>query len=413
MSFLFTACSPVTSPSSSDAVSPSVSETAIAEPSPGQTEDVIQNEEDVIRIKLTAIGDIMSHYTQILDAYDSGSDTYDYSNSLQYIQYYTKASDITIGNLETSMAEGAYTGYPTFNTPAALAKNLKDIGIDMLSLANNHCLDKGFDGLVSTIENVEAAGLDHIGTYGTQEERDETHGILIRNVNGINIAFLCYTYGTNYIWLPEGKEFCVNLLFSDYMGAASQINTELILDDLEYIKTQDVDLIVSLIHCGTEYQNIPNEKQEEVADFLFKNGVDVIIGNHVHVIQPMEMRTITTNEGQEKNVFICYALGNFMSNITRKVNTLTGLILNLNIEKDLISGKTSIVDYDYVPLYMLTPEWGGSRFYVLPTHAFVNEYLGGTSKLINEKIYTDMCESLDICESVLGREHDYYYIERK
>jgi poly-gamma-glutamate synthesis protein (capsule biosynthesis protein) len=403
----------VTSPSPSAAVSPDVFETATAEPSPEQTPDIVHNEEDVIRIKLTAIGDIMSHYTQILDAYDSTTDTYDYSNSLQYVKYYTKAADITIGNLETSMAEGAYTGYPTFNTPAALAKNLKDIGIDMVSLANNHCMDKGFDGLVSTIENVEAAGLDHIGTYGTQDERDETHGVLIKNVNGINIAFLCYTYGTNYIWLPEGKEFSVSLLFSDYMGAAAQINTELILDDLAYAKTQDVDLIVSLIHCGTEYQNIPNEKQEEVADFLFKNGVDVIIGNHVHVIQPMEIRTITTNEGQEKDVFICYALGNFMSNITRKVNTLTGLILNLNIEKDLVSGKTSVVDYDYVPLYMLTPEWGGSRFYVLPTHAFVNEYQSGTSTLINEKIYTDMCESLDICESVLGREHDYYYIERK
>ena len=139
--------------------SPTNLETSSPSPTPSE---VVVVPETKTTLKLSATGDIMSHYTQILDAYNPETKEYDYSNSLSLIKDYTKDSDLLVANLETSMAEGEYTGYPTFNTPPALAKNLKDIGVDIVSLSNNHCLDKGFDGLVSTIKHVEAAGLDPV-----------------------------------------------------------------------------------------------------------------------------------------------------------------------------------------------------------------------------------------------------------
>ena len=101
-----------------------------------------------------------------------------------------------------------------------------------------------------------------------------------------------------------------------------------------------------------------------------------------------------------------------MSNITRTHYTLTSVILNLYIEKNLETNKTTIEGYDYVPIYMLTPEWGASRFYVLPTHDALNEYEFGSSSIINEKIFQDLQASLKICHDILGRDYDYYYIKR-
>ena len=363
-------------------------------------------------LKLSATGDVMSHYTQILDAYNAETGEYDYSNSLSRIKNFTKTSDLLIANLETSMAEGEYTGYPIFNTPPALAKNLKDIGVDIVSTANNHCLDKGFKGLVSTIENVKAAGLLQVGTYAAQQDRDASHGVLVKEINGISMAIVNYSYGTNVIRIPAGKEFCVNLLYEDYLGPYTILNKKQISSDLEYARSLDTDLIIALIHWGTEYVTTESEKQRQAAQFLFDNGVDILIGNHPHVLQPMGIQTIRTPEGQEKQVFVCYSLGNFMSNITRTHYTLTSVILNLYIEKNLETDVTVIKGYDYVPTYMLTPEWGGSRPYVLPVHDAIKEYENGSSTLINEKIYKDLLASLKICHDIIGRDYDYYYIKR-
>lgn len=412
IAIVLTSCAPLVTPTiqPSQGYSPSVTPTNLETSSPSTTpSEVVVVPETKTTLKLSATGDIMSHYTQILDAYDPETKEYDYSNSLSLIKDYTKDSDLLVANLETSMAEGEYTGYPTFNTPPALAKNLKDIGVDIVSLSNNHCLDKGFDGLVSTIKHVEAAGLDHLGTYETQEKRDESHGVLVKEINGISMAFVNYGYGTNYIWIPKGKEFSVNLLYEDYMGAASVLNKQQIQEDLLYARSLETDLIIGLIHWGTEYVTTENAKQREAAQFFFDEGVDIIIGNHVHVLQPMGIQTVQTDNFGQKEVFVCYSLGNFMSNITRTHYTLTSVILNLYIEKDLTTNQTTITGYDYVPIYMLTPEWGGPRPYVLSTHDSLNEYEYGSSSLINERIYNDLKESLKICHEILGMEYDSYY----
>ena len=203
------------------------------------------------------------------------------------------------GNLETTFAgeDRGYSGYPTFNSPSSLGEALKNIGIDVLSTANNHSMDKRESGLISTLDALDEIGIAHTGTYRSKEEQDT---ILVKDVNGIKIAFLAFTYGTNGIPVPEGKEYLVNL-----------IDEELILKQIELAKAENVDVICASMHWGVEYVQKQNSEQESLANLLFENGVDIIIGNHPHVVEPMEKRTITLEDGTEKDVFVVYALRKF------------------------------------------------------------------------------------------------------
>ena len=251
---------------------------------------------DDTTINIVAIGDVMCHSLNYKDAYNSSTKTYDFSHMFVNIAKHITKADVAIGNLETTFAgeSRGYSGYPTFNSPSELGVAVKNIGIDILSTANNHCMDKGASGVISTLDALDEIGLDHIGTNRNEEEQNS---ILIKQVNGIKIAFLSFTYGTNGIPVPSGKEYLVNI-----------IDKDLILKQIELAKEQNVDLICTSMHWGIEYAQKQNKEQEELADFLFKNGVDIIIGNHAHVIQPMEMRKVTLEDGTEKDCFVVYAL---------------------------------------------------------------------------------------------------------
>ena len=228
-----------------------------------------------VTIHMSATGDIMCHLTNIKNAYSSKSKDYDFSNVFKNIAEYTTNADITVGNLETTFAGSSrgYTGYPTFNTPEVLGKNLKDIGFDVICTANNHSIDKGYSGIESTLNFLDEYGLDHYGTARSEEEQDT---ILVKDVNGIKIAFLAYTYGTNGITIPSGKEYSVNL-----------IDKDLIKEHIALAKQQEVDVICVSMHWGNEYKVVQNSTQEDLADFLFENGVDIILGSHPHVLEPM------------------------------------------------------------------------------------------------------------------------------
>lgn len=295
-------------------------------------------EETDTTFTLTAIGDVMCHDTQFRDAYNADTKEYDFSYVFDEIKFYTQTADIAVGSLETSFAgeERGYSNYPAFNTPDALAYSLKDIGIDVLSTAGNHCLDMGFNGLSRTIDVLDDADISHLGTYKTQEEQDQ---VLFKYVKGVKIAFINYTYGTNEISVPKDKDFCVNL-----------IDRDLIKKHIETAKSQNADMIVACMHWGTEYRTTANKEQEELADFLFQNGVDIILGNHPHVLEPMEKRTVTLEDGTTKECFVIYALGNFICD-QRLDNTRNSIILNLTITKHL-DGKISIDNAKYVPIYM-------------------------------------------------------------
>lgn len=340
---------------------------------------------------MTAIGDILCHNTQYWDAYNKDTDTYDFSYVFEDIKHYFEATDISIGNLETSFAgkERGYSNYPTFNSPDALAYDLKEMGLDIITTAGNHCLDMGFSGLSRTIDVLDNADLKHLGTYKTQEERDQ---VFITDVKGVRIAFIDYTYGTNGIPVPSDKEFCVNL-----------IDKDLIKKDIESAQSQNVDMIVACMHWGTEYRITANAEQEELADFLFKNGIDVILGNHPHVLEPMEKRTVTLEDGTTKDGFVIYACGNFICDQNAE-NTRNSIILNLTITKHS-DGKITIDKANYVPIYMYK---GASsklkRMKVLDIEKSINDYENGIDTSIGQATYQDLKVQLEKIKNIVGDE---------
>ena len=176
-----------------------------------------------ITFTLATTGDIMCHNTNFKDAYNSSTKSYDFSYYFTDVKKYLQEADITIGNLETTLsgAKRGYSGYPTFNTPEILAQNLKDAGFNIVTTANNHCMDKGYSGIESTIDFLDKADLAHTGTFKSKKDQET---ILIKNVKGVNIAFLSFTYGTNGIAIPKDKSYAVNLIDKELIK--SQIEQE-------------------------------------------------------------------------------------------------------------------------------------------------------------------------------------------
>ena len=346
-------------------------------------------EESPITFNLTAIGDVMSHNTQYKDAYNSSTGEYDFSYVFEDIKNHIKFSDISVGSLETCFAgaDKGYSNYPTFNSPDALAYDLADIGIDVLSTAGNHCLDMGFDGLSRTIDVLDQAEISHVGTYKTEEEQNN---ILIKDVKGVKIAFLNYTYGTNGIPIPEDKPYCVNL-----------IDKDLIKKHIDLAKSQNADVIVACMHWGIEYQTTPSDEQKELTDFLFNNGVDIILGNHPHVLQPMEKRTVTLEDGTTKDCFVIYAFGNFICDQNAE-NTRNSIILDLNITKNT-DGKISINKATYTPIYMYkNSSLKTKKMKVLDIEKTILNYENGSDTSIGLNTYNLLKTQLEKINSIIG-----------
>ena len=343
-------------------------------------------EKEDIKVSMSVIGDIMCHNSQYNDAYKNGE--YDFSYVFDDIKEHIEIADLAIGNLETTFAgkDRGYASYPTFNTPEILAQDLKELGIDVVSTANNHSLDTGYKGIESTIDYLDEAGILHTGTYKSVEDQEN---IVIKEVNGLKFAFLAYTYGTNGIPGPSGREYCINL-----------IDKELIKRHLDLAKNLKPDVICVNMHWGIEYQNSPNAEQEELANFLFENGVDIILGSHPHVLQKMESKEILLSNGELKNGFVIYSLGNFMSGQT-KANTRNSIILKLDIIKDGSTGNLRFENIDYIPIYTYTyPNF--KNYKVLDIRKAIQNYEDGTNTLISRNTYDLLNKELEHVNYTVG-----------
>lgn len=344
---------------------------------------------DSTTFTIAAIGDVMCHNTQYLDAYNKSTGEYDFSYVFSDIIDYTKIPNLTIGNLETTFAGEAvgYSNYPTFNSPDNIATSLRSIGVDVLSTAGNHALDKGFSGLSRTIDVLNENLIYTTGTNKTQEDQDT---ILYQYVKGVKIAILSYTYGTNGISIPSDKPYCVNL-----------IDKDLIKSHIEKAKSEDADLIICCMHWGVEYQETPNSEQRELADFLFQNGVDIVLGNHPHTLQPMEKRTVTLEDGSTKDGFIIYALGNFMADQS-DVDTRSSIILKLTITKHE-DNHISIDDASYTPIYMYKNTSASThKFKILDMQKTISNYEKGIDTSIGKSMYNTLKSQLTRINDILG-----------
>lgn len=357
---------------------------------------------------LAVCGDAMSHMPQTRDAYDSQAGAYDYKPMIRFAKPWIEQADYAVVNLETTFAGGPdYSGFPAFNTPDALGDALKDAGFDLVSTANNHCLDRGYDGMVRTLDVLDNLGLAHVGTYRSAEERAAQNGVHVADVGGIKVAFLSYTYGTNGIPVSKSHPDTVNILHTDYMSDAQVLDTARIADDLAAAEALSPDLIAVIVHWGVEYQTTQNEHQEEIADFLFDHGADVILGSHPHVLQPMETRTLTDRDGTTHTGFVCWSLGNFISSQNDEY-TDTTVVLNLKLTKNPNTGVTDVTKVGYVPLYMLDREQevGGERFTLLDAHRGIEEYASGDSSYISASTEKKLQKCVSDCHKILGAEYD-------
>jgi poly-gamma-glutamate capsule biosynthesis protein CapA/YwtB (metallophosphatase superfamily) len=301
-------------------------------------------------LRLLFAGDIMGHTPQIQSA-ATGKGQYDYAPCFRHIQPLIERADLAIGNLELTLpGKPPYTGYPMFRSPDALAQALKSAGFDILVTANNHSNDARGAGVVSTLETLRQLGFQQTGTFKDQRDRSTRYPLMVYR-NGFKIALLNYTYGTN--GLPTEPPTVVNLM-----------DTALMQTDLAEARARKPHYIIAVMHWGLEYQLKENAEQQQVAHFLIKNGADMVIGAHPHVVQPIRKERVRMPDGSEKEAVVVYSMGNFISN-QRQPNTDGGILFQVDLLKTKGSPDVRVGRHGYIPVwrYIHRPASGGKVTY--------------------------------------------------
>lgn len=284
-------------------------------------------------VKMAVVGDIMVHDYQYNEAYDPATGEYDFMHNFQDVKEYFAGNDLVIGNLELTFGgpDRPYASFPCFNTPDSFLDAVKDAGFTLLTTANNHSMDTGKAGLIRTLDKLDAYGIEHFGTYRSQEERDQ---IFYKDVNGIRFAFLSYTYGTNGIPVPD--PYLVNLIEGDTMTS-----------DIREAR-KHADVVVVMPHMGNEYESYPRDIFVDWADMMFEAGADIVLASHPHVLQKMEYRKVDHGNGVHDG-FIIYSLGNFISSQTTPPRNAS-IILHLTVEQ-VGDAAPNVTEVSFVPIW--------------------------------------------------------------
>ena len=294
-------------------------------------------------ITLAAAGDLNINDATVA----AGGDSYDYSTAFRDVLHLLGDADITVMNLEGNLV-GAPYGTADRSAPPQMLQALDQAGVDLLQLANSYSIYNGTAGLIRTIDSVHAAGMEPLGAYRTNAEFKESGGYTIVEVQGIRIAFVAFTKGMDGMTLPDGNEDCVNLLYEDYDSTYHHVNRTKINKILDAVDKEKPDLVVTMLHWGSEYNDTISTSQNQILELLRGRGVDAIIGTHSHYVQKIEF---DRSSGQ----FLAYSLGDFFSDAQRG-GTEYSIILELEITKDEITGQTKITNYDYTPIFSVAEE---------------------------------------------------------
>jgi poly-gamma-glutamate capsule biosynthesis protein CapA/YwtB (metallophosphatase superfamily) len=316
--------------------------------------------------RLIAVGDIMMHLPQTRSGYNPATRTYNFDSFFTEVSPLLSKGDWVIGNLETPLAGAdlGYTGFPQFNAPPELADSLKQAGFNILTTTNNHSLDRREKGIIRTLENLRSRGIVPVGTAASPEEAEII--TMVRH-HDITMAVLAYTYGTNGIPVPEGKPYLVSL-----------IDEERMKEDIDRARNLGADLITIALHFGNEYQPEPTKEQQALVAALFREGADIILGSHPHVLQPYEIVDVTTVEGIHKKGIVIYSMGNFISNQDRFLNrnkpTDVGVIFEVGIRKHFPSLTVELIDIKTTPTYVHKHQVEGKLQYrILPLESVLTD----------------------------------------
>lgn len=302
-------------------------------------------QDSIAKVEFLFVGDIMQHGGQIAGAYNAAKDSYDYHDCFQFVKPIVQQADIAIANLEVTHAGKPYKGYPQFSAPPELSEALIDAGFNVIINANNHSCDGGAKGVLNTLDALDRLHVQHTGTFRNQAERDQYYPLLVEK-NGLKVAVLNYTYGTN--GLSVAPPLIINYIDSAVMKA-----------DFKKAREMNVDWIVCTLHWGTEYQSLPNDDQKRWEQFCYDNGADMVIGGHPHVLQPVVTKMI---DGKQK--LTAWSLGNFVSNQRDRYKD-GGMILHATVEKNKQVTKLTQVQHQFTWVYP-RQEKVNKPFYILP-----------------------------------------------
>ena len=339
----------------------------------GFSQTTLQNTQE---LSLVFVGDFMGHLDQIKAAYNSKNNTYDYNECFKYVKPILSDADITIGNIEVTLGIKPYSGYPQFSSPESYASAIKNAGVDVLMTANNHSCDKRKKGVEKTIHVLDSLKISHTGTFINKNAKS-LKSPLILTKNGIKLAFLNYTYGTNGI-LPT------------YPNIVNYLDKDIIAKDVEKAKLLNPDEIIVYVHWGNQYENLPSKKQKEWLAYFKSLGIKIVIGSHPHVLQPMIL---------ENNNLVVYSLGNFVSH-QRTFPRDGGAIFKLNLIKE--QNEVKIKNASYKLTWVYEPIVNGQKkYFILPVEDFENN----SSNYLDQKNYNKMMRFTNHARSLLNKEN--------
>jgi poly-gamma-glutamate synthesis protein (capsule biosynthesis protein) len=284
------------------------------------------------KARLVFGGDLMIHLPQLTSARQKNGD-YDFSETFEYVKPVFEKADLSFINFETTISSSnTYSGFPMFRSPKKIAEAIKNAGIDVVLLANNHAFDGFKKGIINTQAIFDSLDVKHTGVFTDSLKFADNHPLILKT-NGLKIALLNYTYGTNGLPAPDG----ININMRDSTN---------IKNDIEQIDRQDIDAVIVFFHWGDEYARKPNSVQKSLAEMCHRLGVEIVIGSHPHVIQPIER----TDE-----YVTVYSLGNLVSNQRWRYSDGSILVtLDLTKEKD----KPLHIITSYTPVWVQLPKYG-------------------------------------------------------
>lgn len=334
-------------------------------------------EPPVVHARILAVGDLLMH-TPLVYSSQIGEDQWDFTPLFEPVRPWIEGADLAVANLETTLTGKDYpwSGYPSFNTPPDFARDVKAVGFDALTNANNHALDYDQPGINNTNAAMDRAGLPHTGASRSPEEQER---IMVLPVTPeINLALLAYTAHTN--WLTPAHPWSLNLMEAERVKADVKRARQL----------PGVDLVALALHFGDEYAREPNEHQEFFVNLALEAGADIILGNHPHVIQKIQRRQVRDEFGRDLPRAVIFSLGNFISNqvgLTKEA----GLMFVVDVKKE--KGMTTIEEISFVPTWVHGFKANGQKRYrVVSVEKAMKDYESGADPLITAADYARLKE---------------------
>ncbi len=332
-------------------------------------------------IRMSAVGDILCGEGMIQDAYNEETKSYDFSHMFRGVLGFINKADIVMGTMETNFTSGKYTNE---NTPKEFAQAVKDSGINVITISHNHSLDYGIKGLKDTKTYLKQLGYSTVG-----DKLDSDNAVLIKTVKKTKIAFLTYTYGIN----SQSNKM------KEELNSVNIYSKKQVKSDVSYAKKQGAEYICVMIHWGDAISDKVTDEQKKMADFLVDSGVDMILGAHPSVVQPMEIR----KNKDRKNVFIAYSIGTYISTLADD-NAKVELVLNIELRKSGKDGKVYLNKVDYTPIYVLdrgTDVY--NRYELIDMKNAANDYTVNNSLGIDRGTYDKLIVGLKKLESILTK----------